>query len=128
VWLQTPIYVILAPAEIFAGVTASEYAYSKAPRNMKVVVQAISLLTSGLGQALGLAVSPAAKDPQMVGLYSGLAGAMAVVTGAFWLWFRKYDAEDEEMDALEATQEKAAAGRSDDVIADAVKGKDESGV
>ena len=105
VWLQTPIYVILAPAEIFASVTASEYAYSKAPRSMKVVVQAISLLTTGLGQALGLALSPAAKNPHMVGLYAGLAGAMAVVTVVFWWWFRKYDDRDEEMDALDTLRE-----------------------
>ncbi|KAH7075833.1 oligopeptide transporter [Paraphoma chrysanthemicola] len=105
VWAQTPVYVILAPAEIFASVTASEYAYSKAPKSMKVVVQAISLLTTGIGQALGLAMSPAAKDPNMVGLYSGLAGAMATVTAIFWFCFRKYDTRDAEMDALDAKKE-----------------------
>lgn len=110
VWLQTPIYVILAPAEIFASVTASEYAYSKAPRSMKVVVQAISLLTTGIGQALGLAMSPAAKDPNMVGVYSGLAGAMAVVTVGFWGVFRKYDDRDAEMDGLDAKKDERLEG------------------
>jgi len=68
-------------------------------------VQALSLLATRLGQALRLAVSPAAKDPQMVGLYAGLAGAMAFVTAVFWWRFWKYDGVDEDMDALDAARE-----------------------
>src|SRR5204863_6286888 len=53
--LQTPVYAILAFAEIFSFVTASEYAYSKAPKDMKAVVQAFTQLTAGVGASLGMA-------------------------------------------------------------------------
>ena len=51
--LQTPIYFILAVAEILGFVTASEYAYSKALKNMKTVVQALTQVTAGVAVAIG---------------------------------------------------------------------------
>lgn len=49
VWVQTPVYVILAFSEIFGFVTLSEYSYSKAPKDMRTVVQSIRQLTAGVG-------------------------------------------------------------------------------
>ncbi|KAL2133427.1 hypothetical protein VTI74DRAFT_2353 [Chaetomium olivicolor] len=49
VWLQLPVYVALAIAEIFGLVTASEYSYEKAPRGMRSVVQAMVQLSACLG-------------------------------------------------------------------------------
>jgi POT family proton-dependent oligopeptide transporter len=101
VWLQTPIYVILAFAEIFSFVTASEYAYAKAPKDMKAIVQSMTQLTAGVGAALGMAISPVAKDPKLVIMYGALGGAMCVVTMLFWWRFKKYDHIDEELDMLD---------------------------
>jgi POT family proton-dependent oligopeptide transporter len=54
VWIQIPVYFILAIAEIFGFVTASEYVYSKASRDMKTIVQALTQLTACLGSILGM--------------------------------------------------------------------------
>ncbi|KAL2268417.1 hypothetical protein VTJ83DRAFT_3263 [Remersonia thermophila] len=91
VWLQLPVYVALAVAEIFGLVTASEYAYEKAPRGMRSVVQATVQLSACLGALMGMAISPAAKDPYLVALYAALAGSMALCALLFWAAFRSYD-------------------------------------
>ena len=101
VFVQTPIYFILAVAEILGFVSASEYAYSKAPKNMKTVVQALTQATAGVGAAIGMAVSPAAKDPHLVIFYAALAGVTVGVTIVLWVLFRKYDRMDEELNTLE---------------------------
>ncbi len=35
VWIQTPAYIFIAFAEIFASITGLEYAFTKAPKNMR---------------------------------------------------------------------------------------------
>jgi len=92
VWIQAPVYFLIAAGEIFAYVTALEYAYEHAPRDMKVIVQAFSLLVAGIASACAMGLSPAAKDPYLVILYVGLASAMAATTALFWWKFRAYDA------------------------------------
>ncbi|KAK0666769.1 putative peptide transporter [Cercophora samala] len=94
VWVQLPVYILLAIAEILGFVTAFEYAYSKAPREMKTVVQALTQLTAGVASLLGMAISPASKDPNMVIVYSCLAGAMGMSAVAFLWRFRRYDRID----------------------------------
>jgi len=101
VWIQTPVFVLIAFGEIFAYVTGLEYAYAKAPNGMKTIVQAISLLVAGVGAALGMAISPVAKDPKLVIMYASVAGIMAITTIGFWIGFRSYDSIDEELDSLE---------------------------
>jgi POT family proton-dependent oligopeptide transporter len=91
VWLQLPVYIALAIAEIFGLVTASEYSYEKAPRGMRSVVQAVVQLSACLGALMGMAVSPAARDPWLVVVYGTLAGVLGVCSVLFWVVFRKYD-------------------------------------
>lgn len=97
VWVQLPIYFVLAVAEIFGFVTASEYAYSKAPKDMKTVVQALMQLTACVASALGMALSIVSKDPKLVVMYASLAAAMALSAVLFWWKFRMYDEKEEEM-------------------------------
>lgn len=87
VWIQTPVYTILALAEILGFVTVGEYAYSQSPAGTKSIVSALAQLSVGLGSLLGLALSPAAHDPNMVIYYSSIAGFMAIATAAFWWLF-----------------------------------------
>ncbi|TLD39696.1 putative peptide transporter [Venturia nashicola] len=97
VWVQLPVYFILAVAEIFGFVTASEYAYSKAPKDMKAMVQAIMQLTACVASALGMALSLVSKDPKLVIMYGCLAVAMAI-SGVLFFWkFRRYDEKEDEM-------------------------------
>ncbi|KAH8692743.1 oligopeptide transporter [Talaromyces proteolyticus] len=91
VWVQTPVYFLLAFAEILGFTTLSEYSYSEAPKNMRTLVQALGQVSSGVGSALGMAVSPLSDDPKVMYLYTGLATVMAVCASIFWLVFRKYD-------------------------------------
>jgi POT family proton-dependent oligopeptide transporter len=109
VWLQLPIYVALAVAEIFGLVTASEYSYEKAPTGMRSVVQAMVQLSACLGALLGMAVSPAARDPHLVVVYAVLAGVMGLCSVVFWGVFRKYDKMDDQLNRLALT-----AGDEDD--------------
>jgi POT family proton-dependent oligopeptide transporter len=100
VWLQLPVYIALAIAEIFGLVTASEYSYEKAPRGMRSVVQAVVQLSACLGALMGMAVSPAARDPWLVVVYGTLAGVMGVCAVLFWVVFRKYDRMDDRLNRL----------------------------
>ncbi|KAF3056204.1 Peptide transporter [Trichoderma lentiforme] len=100
VWVQTPVYFLLAFAEILGFTTLSEYSYSEAPKNMRSLVQAMAQLSSGAGSALGMAVSPLSKDPQILYLYAGLAVTMIIAAPTFWLTFRGYD----EMETYKETQ------------------------
>lgn len=100
IWIQLPVYFLLAIGEIFGFVTAFEYAYNKAPQDMKSVVQATTQLTAALASVLGMALSPTAKDPNMVIFYACLAASMGLSAGIFWWVFHKYDKIDEELNRL----------------------------
>jgi POT family proton-dependent oligopeptide transporter len=92
VFLQTPTYIILAVAEIFSFVTLSEYTCTKAPTDMKVMVQALGQLGAAAGSAIGIAITPLAHDPTLIWMYTGLAVAMFLVAVVFWTLFKKYNA------------------------------------
>ena len=94
VWVQTPVYVFIAIGEIFAYVTALEYAYDHSPKDMKAIVQAFSLLIAGIGSACAMGLTPIARDPFLVYLYAGLTTAMVMTAVVFWWLFRKYDMHD----------------------------------
>ncbi|KAF3407214.1 Peptide transporter PTR2 [Talaromyces pinophilus] len=91
VWVQTPVYFLLAFAEVLGFTTLSEYSYSEAPKNMRTLVQALGQVASGVGSALGMAVSPLSDDPKVMYLYTGLASVMGIWALGFWLVFRRYD-------------------------------------
>ncbi|MCJ1250448.1 hypothetical protein MMC30_007676 [Trapelia coarctata] len=109
VWIQTPIYFLLSLAEIFGFVSLSEYSYTKAPKNLRAVVQALRQVTAGVGSALGMALSPLAADPKVLYLYVGLAAAMMTSAPFFWAIFKKYDKMEEELNMLDA-----AGGKPDE--------------
>ncbi|KXT10308.1 hypothetical protein AC579_1120 [Pseudocercospora musae] len=83
VWVQLPTYIVAALAETIGFVIASEYAYSHSPQNAKSMIQAFSQVAAALGSILGLATSPAARDPWLVVYYAALAGGMLVAAIGF---------------------------------------------
>ncbi|GFG20803.1 peptide transporter PTR2 [Aspergillus udagawae] len=89
VLLQLPTFVIIALAEVFCWPTGSEYTYSHAPKSMKSVLQACYISTAGVGYLLGMALSPLAKDPLLVVLWSLTAGMMFLTACAFRIAFWK---------------------------------------
>ncbi|KAJ8097980.1 POT family-domain-containing protein [Lipomyces tetrasporus] len=99
--IQTPAYFFIAMSEIFASVTGLEYAYTKAPSSMKSFVMSMFLLTNALGSALGIAISPTAKDPDMVWTYTSLAIITAFFGCVFFLVFRRYNKDEDVLNNLD---------------------------
>ncbi|KAI0969730.1 PTR2-domain-containing protein [Xylaria arbuscula] len=86
VWVQTPTYILLACAEILGVVSLYKYSYSQAPKYLRSLVQAIGRISSAIGAALGIAISPLAVDPKILYMYVGLAVVMVIIAPVFWLW------------------------------------------
>ena len=89
--LQLPVHVVGAFGEVLWSVAGSEYAYNKAAPHMKSTLQAVTMLTVAMSNALGLAVSPAAHNPHLTILFASFAGAMGVSTIIFGLLFWRSD-------------------------------------
>lgn len=53
VWIQSGSYILIAFSEILASITGLEYAFTKAPKNMKSLVMAVFLFTSAVAAAIG---------------------------------------------------------------------------
>ncbi|WEW57881.1 peptide transporter ptr2 [Emydomyces testavorans] len=100
--IQTPAYLFIGLSEIFASITGFEYAFTKAPLSMKSFVTALFLFTNAFGAALGMAISPTAKHPKLVWMYTGLSVASAAAGVIFWFLYSQYNDREEEMNALEA--------------------------
>jgi POT family proton-dependent oligopeptide transporter len=100
VWAQTGSYVLIAISEIFASITSLEYAFSKAPKNMRSMVQAVALFTSAISAAIGEGFVSVSADPLLVWNY----GSMAVIAGIagvlFWFTFKDLDAAEDALNSL----------------------------
>ncbi|KAH7266864.1 POT family-domain-containing protein [Fusarium redolens] len=100
VWAQTGSYVLIALSEVFASITSLEYAFSKAPKNMRSMVQAVALFMTAFSAALGQALVGLAADPLLVWNY-GVVAILAVIAGTcFWLQFRNLDIHEDDLNAL----------------------------
>jgi hypothetical protein len=73
---------------------------------MKSFIMSMFLLTNAGGALLGMAISPVAKDPNLVWLYTGLAGASVVAAVVFWSLFNHYNATEDSMNELDAHGER----------------------
>jgi len=100
VWIQTGSYVLVAFSEIFASITGLEYAFTKAPKNMRSLVMAVFLFTSAISSALGEAFVSLSTDPLLVWNY-GVMAVLAGITGVlFWLSVRNLDAQEDILNNL----------------------------
>lgn len=100
VWVQTGAYVLVALSEIFASITSLEYAFSKAPRNMRSLVQAVALFTTAISSAIAEALNPLSADPLLIWNY-GASGVLSFIGGLLFLWqFRGLDKEEDELNML----------------------------
>ena len=97
VWLQIPVYFLLALGEILGYTTLSEYSYSEAPKDMRSVVQALRQVSAGIGNALALALAQVSGNPQILWLYTSLAALMIFWAAVFWLLFKRYDRDNGEL-------------------------------
>jgi POT family proton-dependent oligopeptide transporter len=108
IWIQTPVFVLMAAGEVFAMTTAMEYAETHAPKEMKVLVQSINMLITGVGSVFAMIIAEAARDPYLTIFYSSLAGSMALTTIVFYILFRNKDNDDESHDLQVDTEQGSA--------------------
>lgn len=100
VWAQTGSYVLIALSEVFTSITSLEYAYSKAPKNMRSMVQAFALFATAFAAAIGQAFTSLSADPLLVWNYAVVAILAAVGGCLFWLQFRGLDSEEDALNEL----------------------------
>jgi len=100
VWAQILPYILVGMSEIFTNVTSYEYAFSKAPENMKSLVMSVNLFMSAVSAAIGQAFTPLSEDPYLVINYSTVAGIAAAGGIAFWFCFRHLDTEEDRLNML----------------------------
>ncbi|KAL9949850.1 hypothetical protein D7B24_006171 [Verticillium nonalfalfae] len=111
VWIQTPCYILIALSEVLASITGLEYAFTKAPRNMRGLVTGVFWSVLAISSALAQAFVGLATDPLLVWLYTTIACISGAGGLGFWLAFRKLDDEE---DALNALPESTYKGRGQD--------------
>ncbi|CAN8096793.1 unnamed protein product [Discula destructiva] len=104
VWAQCLPYVLVGISEIFTNTTSLEYAFSKAPDNMKSIVMAVNLAMSAVSSALGQAFTPIAGDPHWIWNYGSVAIIAAAGGVGFWLCFQKLDKEEDAWNNLKTSQ------------------------
>lgn len=100
VWVQSGAYILIAISEILTSITTLEYAFSKAPTNMRSLVMAFSLFMSAISSALGEAFVSLSSDPLLVWNYTTMAVLSGVGGTCFWWQFRGLDKEEDRLNAL----------------------------
>ncbi|KAJ7205762.1 peptide transporter PTR2A [Mycena pura] len=104
VWVQSPAYALLAVSEILASITGLEYAFTKAPANMRSLVMALYTGTGAVSAALAQAFLWLSADPMLVWNYAVMATLVGGGGCAFWLSVRRLDAQEDALNALAAGQ------------------------
>ncbi|KAI1353629.1 POT family protein [Xylaria sp. FL0043] len=100
VWIQTPAYVLIAFSEIFASITGLEYAFTKAPKNMRGFITGVFWFAQAFSAAIAQAFVPLSTDPLLVWLYTTVAIIAALGGLLFHFVFLKLDKEEEALNAL----------------------------
>ncbi|KAF1816925.1 peptide transport protein PTR2 [Eremomyces bilateralis CBS 781.70] len=114
VWSQTGAYVLVGLAEIFASITGLEYAYTKAPANMKGMVFGFYHFSQAVSSAIGQAFTALSEDPLLEWNYGSVAIIAFCGGVAFWWFFHKLDAEEEALNLLpESTYQGKNLGAKD---------------
>ncbi|ROV90626.1 hypothetical protein VMCG_10022 [Cytospora schulzeri] len=109
VWAQCLPYVLVGLSEIFTNTTSLEYAFSKAPQNMRSVVMSVNLFMSAISSAIGEAWTPLAGDPNWVWNYGSVAIIAAAGGVGFWACFRHLDKEEDAWNNLKKSEYKGAS-------------------
>lgn len=101
VWIQTGSYVLIAFSEILASITGLEYAFTKAPTNMRSLVMSVLTFTNAFAAAIAEAFVSLSADPLLVWNYGVMAAIAGVAGVLFWFAVRKLDAEEDELNNMQ---------------------------
>lgn len=100
VWVQAVPYVLVGFSEIFTSITGLEFAFTKAPKNMRSLVTSYFHFMSAFSNALGQAFVSLSEDPLLVWNYTTVA-ILAFCGGIlFWLHQRKTDQKEDILNML----------------------------
>ncbi|KAL5318999.1 hypothetical protein ACEPPN_014067 [Leptodophora sp. 'Broadleaf-Isolate-01'] len=92
-WMAIP-YALGGISELFVNVPAYGLAYSRAPKNMRSLVTALNLFSTGIAYALGLAFAGIIKDPFLTWDLGAPAIIGFVAAALFYYLFRHIDDEE----------------------------------
>ncbi|KAG8630332.1 hypothetical protein KVT40_001951 [Elsinoe batatas] len=104
VWVQALPYIFIGISEIFTSITGLEYAFSKAPTNMRSLVLAINYLMNAFSSAIAQALVALSEDPLLVWNYAVVAILAGLGGIFFWICFRNLDKEEDKWNLLQTTQ------------------------
>jgi dipeptide/tripeptide permease len=94
IWYMAIPYAIGGISELFINVPAYGIAYSYAPKNMRGLVAALNLLSTGFAYAFGLAFAGLVKDPYLTWVFGAPAIIGFVAAALFWWLFRDIDKDE----------------------------------
>ncbi|RYO77239.1 hypothetical protein DL762_009393 [Monosporascus cannonballus] len=100
VWVQAPAYILIALSEIFASITGLEYAFTKAPKNMRSLITGVFWFAQAFSSAIAQAFVSLATDPLLEWLYTAITIISALGGIGFWITFKSLDAQEEALNAL----------------------------
>lgn len=100
VWAQTGSYVLIAISEIMASITGLEYAFTKAPKNMRSIVVSLFLFASAFSTAIGEAFVSLSADPLLEWNYGVMAVLSFIGGTAFYFSFKNLDADESRLNYL----------------------------
>lgn len=124
VWVQAVPYVLIAVSEILASITGYEYAYTKAPKNMKSLglsspsslpfplinpvltdrlVQSLFLFMNAISSAIQQGLTALSKDPLLIWNYAFVAILAFVGGNLFYFAHRKLDGQEDELNAIQSS-------------------------
>ncbi|KAG9240999.1 peptide transporter [Calycina marina] len=94
IWFTAIPVMLTAICEILVNVTAYGLAYSRAPVNMRGLVSALNLFSTGVSFAIGLGTSYIIQDPFIVWAFGGPSIIGFLLAFVFWFTFRDLDKEE----------------------------------
>jgi POT family proton-dependent oligopeptide transporter len=100
VWVQTGSYILIALSEIFASITGLEYAFTKAPKNMRSLVMSVFLFMTAFASAIGQAFVSLSTDPLLIWNYGTMAVLAGVAGVLFWFIHRNLDRDEDKLNML----------------------------
>jgi POT family proton-dependent oligopeptide transporter len=100
VWAQTGAYILIAISEILASITGLEYAFTKAPKNMRSLVMSAFLFMSAISSAVGEAFVSLSADPLLVWNYGTMAVISFLAGIGFWMQYRHLDRREDVLNAI----------------------------
>ncbi|KAJ7728296.1 peptide transporter PTR2A [Mycena maculata] len=93
VWIQTC-------SSILASITGLEYAFTKAPKNMRSFVMSVFLFMDAISSPLAEAFVSLSADPLLVWNYGVMAALAATTSVLVWWSVRNLDAKEDELNNL----------------------------